>query len=250
MSLIKTPKDLSLIRQAGRKLGKILAEIPEKVFVGISLIEIDQIIHQQILESGSTPSFLNFEGFPNASCLSLNAQVVHGIPDRRVLKEGDILGIDVGLWFQGVCVDAAVTVGVGLISPEAQKLIEDTRRSLEAGIKAVKPFRRIGAISAAVEQVAEKNKRGIVRNLTGHGVGHHVHEEPEIPNFGHPSDGILMRPGMVLAIEPMLTLGSGEVLTEIDGWGITTVDHSLAAHFEHTVIVTNRGVEVVTVNKK
>lgn len=246
MSLLKSSSDQTLLRQAGKKLGQVLIAAKEKAIPGISLVELDTFIHQHIEELGCRPSFLGYEGFPNAACLSLNAQVVHGIPDHRVLAEGDILGIDVGLWQAHVCVDAALTVPVGKASSEAERLLKITQEALAAGIKAVKPYRRVGAISAAIQEVAERNGLGIVRALTGHGVGHHVHEAPAIPNVGHPSDGAVLRPGMVLAIEPMLTLGTGDVLTEIDGWGIVTADSSLSAQFEHTIIVTSRGAEIVT----
>jgi methionyl aminopeptidase len=246
MSLVKTHSELVEIRKAGKKLAGVLRLAQESTKAGISLLELDRIIHEAILAEDSRPSFLGYDGYPNASCLSLNDQVVHGIPDRRVLKEGDVLGIDVGLWYGTVCVDAAITVAIEPISKEVQLLIRETKNALTAGVNTVKPFRRIGSISYAVQQVADKYGLGIVKNLTGHGVGNAVHEEPSIPNFGQPGDGMMIRPGMVLAIEPMFTLGSGSVQTEIDGWGVVTSDHTMAAHFEHTVIVTEKGKEVVT----
>lgn len=246
MSLIKSSKDLSLIRIAGQKLAEILEDAKQFATIGVNLLELEKHIHDSIQARESTPSFLGYEGYPNASCLSLNNQVVHGIPRDYALQDGDILGIDVGLWYKGVCVDGAITVCIGEPSTKALNLIEQTQEALEAGIRAVKPYRRVGAISHAVQEVAEKYNLGIVRALTGHGVGHAVHESPQIPNFGRISDGSILKPGMVLAIEPMFTLGSGEVLTEIDGWGIISADGSLSAHFEHTVIVTKSGAEIVT----
>ena len=246
MSLIKSSSDISSLRIAGKKLGAILRLAEEQARPGVTLLQIDAMLHEQILAEGCKPSFLGYDGFPNASCLSVNSQVVHGIPNDYVLQEGDILGIDLGLWYGGVCVDAARTVGVGTISQEAADLLIHTQEALTAGIKAAKPFRRVGAISQAVQEKAEKYGHGIVRNLTGHGVGHKVHEEPEIPNYGRASDGILLRPGMVLAIEPMLTTGGGDVITEDDGWTVSTADRSLSAQFEHTVVITQRGHEILT----
>lgn len=247
MALIKGKTDVEKLRVAGKILRAVLVAASERAVPGATLLSIDAAAYEQILAAKAEPAFLGFEGFPNTLCLSVNDQVVHGIPSDRVLEEGDILGIDAGLWYQGVCVDSAVTVPVGTVSPEAAALLRDTQAALKAGIKAIKPFRRVGAISSAIQESAERNGRGIVRSLTGHGVGHHLHEDPEVPNIGHPGDGIALRPGMVLAIEPMLTSGNGEVYTEVDGWTVTTVDHSLAAQFEHTVLVTNNGVEILTI---
>lgn len=246
MALIKSKSDIEILREAGKKLARVLKVASQAAKAGVRLIDLDRIIHQAILAENATPSFLGFDGFPNASCLSLNQQVVHGIPDERILQTGDLLGIDVGLWYAKLCVDAAVTVGIGEVSKEADRLLEVTQVALAAGIAAAKPFRRVGAISASVQAVAETSNLGIVRALTGHGVGHQVHEAPEVPNLGRSSDGMLLKPGMVLAIEPMLTLGSGEVSTQVDGWGVVTADGSLAAQFEHTVLITNHGPEILT----
>lgn len=246
MSLIKTPQDIQKLRIAGKKLAAVLNLGREKAQPGISLLEIDTLLHKEIAAQNCRPSFLGFEGYPNATCLSVNEQVVHGIPSKRVLMEGDVLGIDVGLWYGKVCVDAAITVPVGKVSKEVENLLEQTQKALQAAIRAAKPSNRVGAISQAIQQVGDQGGFGIVRALTGHGVGHHVHEDPEVPNVGRSSDGILLRPGMVLAIEPMFTLGKGVVLTEVDGWGIITADNSIAAQFEHTIVITNTGCEVLT----
>lgn len=246
MSLIKSPDDIRALRRAGTLLAETLCYAESLAVPGAVLREMDKQIEAKIRAGGGIPSFLGFDGFPNASCLSLNAEVVHGIPDGRKLKEGDILGIDVGLWLDNLCVDAARTVAVGQISDEAQRLLTLTQEALQVGIDAIKPGRRVGAISNAVQQFAEAHGLGIVRALTGHGVGHKVHEEPEVPNFGKPGDGPLLRAGMVLAIEPMLTLGTGSVYTDVDGWTVTTADQSLSAQFENTVIITPRGAEVIT----
>ena len=246
MSLIKSTAEIATLRIAGKYLKEVLDLTTQIAIPGAILQDIDTQIKIWILERGCTPSFLGHEGFPGSSCLSVNDEVVHGIPDERILQEGDILGIDAGLWLHNLCVDSAVTVGVGKISPQAQALLDDTQAALSAGVKAIKPFRtRVGAISTAVQEVAEAKNRGIVRTLTGHGVGHKVWESPDIPNFGKVSDGIPLRPGMVLAIEPMLTAGGSEVYTDIDGWTVITVDHSLAAQFEHTIVITQKGAEII-----
>ena len=246
MSLIKSPEDIKALRVGGKMLAEVLLYGKSLSIPGACLRDIDTAIAKKIAEFGARPSFLGYQGFPSSCCLSLNAEVVHGIPDGRILKEGDILGIDAGLWHDNRCVDSAITVPVGEISSEAKRLLKQTESALQAGITAAKPFRRVGAISSAVQHSAESNKLGIVRALTGHGVGHHVHEDPEVPNYGHAGDGILLRPGMVLAIEPMLTLGKGDVYTEVDGWTVTTADGTLAAQFEHTVLITQRGAEILT----
>ena len=246
MTLIKSPKEIISLRRGGKLLAQVLQEAGERAKPGVTMLDLEAFIHRRILELGAKPSFLGFEGYPNASCLSVNDELVHGIPRPVVLKEGDVLGIDVGLWFEGLCVDSAITVGVGTITPEAERLLEVTKAALQKGIQAIKPGRRVGAISQAVQQVGDEAGLGIVRVLTGHGVGHAVHEDPSVPNVGKASDGILLRPGMVLAIEPMFALGSGEVTTDVDGWTIRMQDGSLSAQFEHTVVVTNRGAEILT----
>lgn len=246
MALIKSSQDIALLRIAGQKLAAVLTKAAVKAKPGLSLIELDTYIAQEIKKEEARPAFLGFEGFPNVSCLSLNSEVVHGIPDERTLAEGDILGIDVGLWYKHVCTDAAVTIPIGDVPEKTQMLLRQTLLALKAGIRAAKPFRRVGSISFSIQQVAEEEHLGIVRALTGHGVGHHLHESPSIPNFGRTEDGMLLRPGMVLAIEPMLTLGSGDVYTSVDGWSVLTADHSLAAQYEYTVLITERGAEILT----
>jgi methionyl aminopeptidase len=247
MSLVKTPKEIQVLRKAGLLLGEVLDLAAQQAKPGVNLLEIEETIATAIKERDAKPSFLGFDDYPMTSCLSVNDELVHGLPRDIVLKEGDILGIDAGLWYKGLCVDSALTVAVGTISEEARRLLEVTDTALSAGIKAIKPFRKVGVIGAAVQSVGEAAGMGIVRTLTGHGVGHAVHEEPSIPNIAKSDDGILLRPGMVLAIEPMFTLGGPDVVTDVDGWTIRTRDGSLSAQFEHTVVVTTRGAEILTV---
>ena len=246
MSLIKTSNDLKNIRLAGKILAGVIQDAYDACEIGMSAKELDARIHQAILAAGCTPAFLGYEGFPAASCLSVNDQVVHGIPNDRRFKEGDMVGIDVGLWYEGVCVDSAATKFLGTPSADQARLMAVTKEALREGVKAAKPYRRVGSISAAVQAVADREGLGIVRALTGHGVGHHLHESPDVPNYGRIGDGALLKPGMVIAIEPMFTLGGAEVETQVDGWGIVTSDGSFAAHFEHTVIITAKGAEIVT----
>lgn len=246
MSLIKSPSDQRLLRHAGKVLADVLRTASTLAIAGISLEDLDMKIAEMIAEAGCRPSFLGHEGFPKSSCISVNDQVVHGIPGPRILHNGDIVGIDAGLWYKHVCVDGAVTVAVGTVSDEATRLLETTQAALKAGIKAIKPFRRVGSISAAVQAVADAENLGIVRSLVGHGVGHAIWEAPQVPNYGRVGDGALLKPGMVIAIEPMLTLGGDTVQTDIDGWTIVTADHSLSAQFEHTVLITSSGTEILT----
>lgn len=245
MSLIKTPTQLSDLKVAGKLLQQVFDVVAQTIKPGVSTDELDQVINTTMRRLQTKPSFLHYFGFPKSSCISINDQVIHGIPSDTALKLGDIVTVDAGLWYHKVCVDAARTYAIGTVPSEAMELLTVTKQALTAGVKAVQPGNHIGAISAAVEQVATKHHLGIVRNYTGHGVGVAVHEEPSIPNYGKPGDGIVMQPGMVLAIEPMFTLGGGEVVTLSDGWTVITNDGSLAAQFEHTVIVTKEGHEVV-----
>jgi len=247
MSLIKSPQELATLRVGGKILGEVIAAAAAMVAPGVNVLDIDEKIHKDILAAGAKPSFLGYDGFPNASCISINDEVVHGIPRDRLLKDGDVIGIDVGLWYKGLCTDSATTVAVGNVSPEVKRLLSITQKALTAGIKAVKPFQRVGTISYAVQRVADEAELGIIRSLTGHGVGHEVHEDPSVPNYGRPTDGIMLRPGMVLAIEPMFSLGSGSIVTDIDGWTIRTQDGSFSAQFEHTIIITSRGAEIITI---
>ncbi|MDO8471692.1 MAG: type I methionyl aminopeptidase [bacterium] len=246
MALIKTPTQLNLIRQAGQKLARVLVDIKTSVKPGVTTLALDQQIGNLISKERATPSFLHYEGYPYTTCISVNEQVIHAFPSTYQLKEGDIVTIDVGLWYKRVCVDAARTYAAGAISDTNRTLLTTTQKALQAGIAQAQVGQRIGAVSSAIQAVAQANKLGIVRSYTGHGVGTAVHEDPSVPNIGVKTDGPQIRAGMVLAIEPMFTLGSGDVYTENDGWTVVTVDKSWAAQFEDTVIVTPQGPEIVT----
>jgi len=243
------------MRVGGHLLSRALASAVAVVRPGVTLKEIDAVGEQVILDGGGTPSFKGYKSsprdtpFPSTICLSVNEEVVHGLGNRElILKEGDILGLDIGCWYEGLCTDMAVTVAVGQISSQASTLIEVTRQSLLAGVKAARVGGSIKDISAAVENHVKPYGYGIVRALVGHGVGHAVHEAPHIPNFVSPRyPDVKIKNGMCLAIEPMLGMGGNyEVDTASDGWAVTMADGSLGAHFEVTIAVTNEGVEILT----
>lgn len=246
MSLTKSAADVASLRKGGLLLASVLEGASKLAKPGVALRDLNTWIDESIRAGGGVPSFLGYQGYPAASCLSLNAEVVHGIPDGRILKEGDILGIDVGIKLDGRFTDAAVTVPVGKVAPEVQALLRVTYDALHAAIAQVKPGRRVGVIGATVLAHADAAGLGVVRALTGHGVGHAVHEAPEVPNAAKASDGMLLQPGMVLAIEPMLTTGSGAVYTDADGWTIVAADAAWSAQYERTVVVTQQGCEILT----
>jgi methionyl aminopeptidase len=247
MTLIKSKDDIAALRIGGAYLAEVLATIASEVKPGVNILTLEAIAAKGIADRGCKPAFLGYDGFPNVACLSLNSEVVHGIPRDYELQEGDSIGIDLGLWYDKRCVDAAITVPVGKVSSVTENLLRGTREALRAAVASLKPYRRVGSVGAAVTRVAEEYGLGIIHNLTGHGVGHAIHEEPSVPNDSSEQQGILLRPGMVLAIEPMLTVGpSGAIVTDVDGWTIRTADGTLSAQFEQTVLITDRGAEVLT----
>lgn len=251
--IIKTEKEKEILYEAGRRLSLVLDEVEALVRPGVTSAKLNSHAEQRIKEMGDMPSFLHYtpagsrRPYPAGLCVSINDEVVHGIPsEERELKEGDIVGLDIGLRHEGLFVDMARTLPVGNVSKEARELIFITKESLLAGIAAAKSGGYVGDIGAAIEAVAKRGKLGIVRELGGHGVGKAVHEEPYIANFGKAGTGEKLVDGMVLALEPMLTQGSPAVVLEKDGYTFRTRDGSLSAHFEHTIIVTPDGGEVIT----
>ena len=245
---IKTPAQIALVRQAGQVVVAAMRLCREElVKPGLSTLEIDQEVEALIRERGAKPAFKGYRGFPATVCVSINEEVVHGIPAaHRRLKEGDIVGLDFGAVVEGFYADAAITVPVGEIPGDVQRLLDVTRESLELAIAAARPGNRLGDISAAVQRHVEAAGFGVVRVFVGHGIGRELHEDPQIPNFGEPGKGPVLRPGMVLAIEPMVTMGHWEVRVLADRWTAVTEDGSLAAHFEHTVAITESGPAVLT----
>ncbi|MBI2640779.1 MAG: type I methionyl aminopeptidase [Candidatus Sungbacteria bacterium] len=265
MISIKTGEEIKVLREGGKRLAGILAEVVEAAKEGVSTLELDRLAESLIFKSGGTPSFKGYRlketkiPYPGSLCVSVNAEVVHSIPRAdKILKEGDVVGLDIGMqypgkwqkadgkWRDGLFTDMAVTVGIGKISKEAERLIKATKEALDSGIYAVRPGAHVGDIGYAVQKHLEKNKLGIIRDLAGHGVGYEVHEEPFIPNYGKAGQGPELKEGMVLAIEPMATLGDWRVELQDDEWTFRTADGSMSAHFEHTVAVTDKGVEVIT----
>ncbi len=253
-TILKTKKEEDIVREGGRRLAFVLAETAKAVAPGVLTKTLDELAEKLIRDKGDIPAFLNYtpdgasKPYPATLCVSVNNEVVHGIPGNRELKEGDIVGLDLGLKHKGLFVDAAVTVPVGSIPAPAEKLIRATREALKAGIAAIKDGGRIGDISAAIEKVAVREKFGVVRILGGHGIGKHVHEAPFIPNYGKAGTGPVIQKGMLLAIEPMLNEGGEEVyLDQKDGYTFRTLDGSRSAHFEHTILIIKGGAEVITV---
>lgn len=244
---VKNESELQKMREAGKVTAAVLRLMTEMVKPGISTLELDQAAEKTIRSFGATPLFLGYYGFPGSICASVNEEVVHGIPKKdRILKSGDIISIDTGARLDGFCSDAAITLGVGKVSDEAQRLMDVTKKSLYKAIGQVKPGNRLGDVQHAVETFAISQGMGVVRDYCGHGIGRNMHEEPSIPNFGKPGTGPLLEKGMVLAIEPMLTAGTFRVRELDDGWTVVTRDGSYAAHFEHTVAVTANGSEIFT----
>jgi methionyl aminopeptidase len=252
MSKFKTEEEIDLLRVSGKRLARVLHLVAGEIKLGVTTKYLDEVAERLIRETGDIPPFLNYQPhgarrpFPASLCVSVNDEIVHGIPGDRVIKDGDIVSIDLGLAHKGMITDAALTIPVGTIPPKVLTLVRETERSLEEGIRAMKVGGRIGDIGAAVEKVAHQHGYGVVRELGGHGVGHAVHEDPYVPNYGTKGTGPLLKSGMVLALEPMFMLGSEEIRLMPDGYTIVTEDGSLSAHFEHTVAITDNGIEVLT----
>jgi methionyl aminopeptidase len=248
---LKSKKEVERMRRAGQIVAEVLVRLQEEVKPGVTTLELDRIAEEMTRKRGAAPAFKGYQVagriFPASLCVSINDEVVHGIPSAdRVLKEGDIIGCDFGVVVDGYYGDAAVTVPVGKVTEEAQHLVDATRESLWAGIRTIKVGTRLGDLSHAIQTYAEGAGLSVVREFVGHGIGRHLHEEPQVPNFGEPGKGRLLREGMVLAIEPMLNLGEPGVMVKEDGWTAVTRDGSLSAHFEHSVAVTVDGPVVLT----
>jgi methionyl aminopeptidase len=242
----KSPEQIDAMRRAGRLVGHTLSTLVETVRPGVTLTELDTLAERVIRGGGGVPSFLGYHGFPATLCLSPNSWVVHGIPNGDALTEGDILSIDCGAIVEGWHGDAAVTVPVGQVDEAARRLIETTERAMWAGIAQVRAGNRLSDIGHAVERVAAVPGYGVVREYVGHGIGTHMHEEPQVPNYGRPGRGLRLQTGLVLAIEPMVNEGGPETRVLDDGWTVVTRDGSRSAHFEHTVAITPTGPEVLT----
>ncbi len=250
MIWLKDSHEIEAMRKSGQLTAALLAYLEKQIAPGITTLELDEMAALYIHKHGATAAFKNYRGFPKSICTSVNSVVVHGIPGKRILHEGDIISIDVGVCLDGYYSDAARTFPVGKISAAAEKLIETTKASFFAGLAKAVDGNRVGDISAAVQAVAEAEHFGVVRELVGHGVGRALHEDPDVPNFGTAGRGIRLRSGMTLAIEPMICAGSHKVEVLDDGWTIQTCDGMLAAHYENTVAITDNEAEILTISPR
>ena len=251
MIQLKNPQQIKEMREAGRITGEALLVARENIREGISTYELDSIIRNYIEKCGAKPSFLGYGGFPGSACISINDEVIHGIPSKkRFLKEGDIVKVDVGAYYKGYHGDAARTIPVGKVSAEAEKLIRVTRESFFRGIDCFKAGNRLGDIGHAIDALVVENGFSTVKRYIGHGIGHDLHESPDVPNYGTPGRGTRLCTGMVLAIEPMVNIGGEGVKELSDGWTVKTSDGSLSAHYENTVALTDNGVMVLTLIEK
>lgn len=264
---VKTREEIEILREGSKRLAKVLEKVVSAVKPGLSTFELDQLAEELIFESGGEPAFKGYtvrevkKPYPATMCISVNDEIVHAIPRKdRILKEGDVVGLDIGMFWpvdqnqnlkfksqKGLYTDMAVTIGIGKISLDAERLIRATKEALDLGIQEVKAGAHIGDIGHAIQRHLERNKLGIIRDLAGHGIGYELHEEPLIPNYGKRGSGPELKEGMVIAIEPMATLGDWRIILDDDGWTFRTADGSLAAHFEHTVVVRRDGGEVLTI---
>jgi methionyl aminopeptidase len=250
MIKIKTPEEIEKMRAAGRVVARTLeilagSIVPDKT----TTIELDRLAEKLFVDGGAEPSFKGYRGYPNAICIAVNEEVVHGIPGERVIRPGDIVGIDVGAMVNGYHADSAVTVAIGEVSDEARRLLRVTRDALFRGIAEARPGNRLSDISHAIQRYAERHGYSVVRDLVGHGIGAEMHEDPQVPNFGDPGHGPVLQPGMTLAIEPMVNAGGSEIESLSDRWTIVTKDRSLSAHFEHTVAVGRDGPDILTLRR-
>lgn len=246
MVALKSSREIEVMRRSGKITAKVLSDLMKAARPGITTLELDEMAEKGIRELGGIPTFKGYHGFPGSICASVNDEVVHGIPGPRELRDGDLLSIDIGTTLDGYVSDSAATVGVGTISSQAQHLLDVTQECLMIGIAHMQKGNRLGDIGAAIQAHAESHGYGVVRELVGHGVGREMHEEPQVPNYGKAGSGIELRPGLVLAIEPMITQASHKVNILKDGWTVVTTDGKLAAHFEHTIAVTDDGPKILT----
>ena len=246
MIYLKTPEEIALLRASNQLVGKTLAEVAKHIRVGVTTLELDKIAEDFIRSNGAVPGFLGYGGFPNTLCVSVNDQVVHGIPSNYALKEGDIVSVDCGVLQNGYYGDSAYTFCVGKVDEKVKKLLKITKESLSLGIDSAQHGNRIGDIGYAIQKHCQAAGFSVVRKLVGHGVGKNLHEDPEVPNFGKKGQGVLLKEGMVIAIEPMINMGNRDVVQEKDGWTIRTTDGKPSAHFEHTIAIRKGKAEILS----
>jgi methionyl aminopeptidase len=246
MIICKTPREIEVMREAGKIVALTHQELKKHIAPGITTKELDQIAEKTILKYGAVPSFKGYNGFPGSICASVNEELVHGIPGKRKLQEGDIISIDIGAKYNGYHGDSAWTYPVGNISESVQKLLDVTEKSLYLGLEHAKPGERLSNVSHAIQTYVEENGLSIVREYVGHGIGQDLHEDPQIPHYGPPNQGPRLKPGMVICVEPMVNQGRRYVKTLSDDWTVVTVDGKWCAHFEHTIALTEAGYEILT----
>lgn len=246
MTKLTSPADLAALREGGQILARTLQLLAAKALPGTKASFLDALAEETIRAAGGEPAFKGYQGFPATVCISINSEVVHGIPGDKILRDGDVVGLDCGVRFKGFVTDATVTVGVGKVSKASRKLIDATEQSFWEAVKVIHAGVHTGDIGHAVQTYVEARGYGVVRALVGHGVGKQVHEDPKVPNYGELGTGTVLPAGAVIALEPMVTAGLWDVRTAPDGWSVITVDGSLAAHYEHTLVVTDKGCEIVT----
>ncbi len=244
--VIKSDAELQVLREAGKILAAIIADIKSSVKIGVRTQDIDQQVEALIARYGVKPAFKGYRGFPASTCISVNEEVVHGIPGNRVLLEGDIVSLDIGIRHKGYYSDTAITIPLGKVKPEIQSLLDTTRESLYRGIEQAQVNNHLSDISHAIQEVIEGKGFSVVRDFVGHGIGQNLHEDPEVTNFGPAHQGPVLKEGMVFAIEPMANLGGWQTRIKEDGWTVVTVDGKASAHFEHTVAITKEGPEILT----
>jgi len=246
MISVKTPEEIAIMAQAGQMLAKIIRELKAEVKPGLTTQELNKLSEELILKSGAKPAFKGYGGFPASLCTSINEQIVHGVPSKRELKEGDILSLDLGLIYNNFYSDMAVTLAIGSVSSRVRQLIQVTKIALKRAIACAKPGKTIGDISFTIQKYVQAQGFQVVRELCGHGVGRQLHEKPDIPNFGYSHKGPELKSGMVLAFEPMVVLGQPGIKKGPDGFCYQTADNSLSAHFEHTIAIINQGAQILT----
>jgi len=253
MISIKTSEEIKILKEGGKRLASVLYKVAEKVRPGISTIELDELAEKLIKNIGGESSFKNYKTredkipYPTSLCVSINNEIVHGIPSKnRILQEGDIVSLDLGMKYKNLYTDMAITVPISNVDDQAKKIIETAKKALDVSIKSIKSGSHIGDIGFSIQSCAENNGFNVVRRLVGHGVGYNVHEPPDIPNFGEKGTGLKLKEGMILALEPMIVLGGPDIVLDKDNWTWKTKDGSLAAHFEHTIAVTKKGAEILT----
>ena len=244
--VVKSRDEIAIMREAGRHLAEVIQMLADALRPGLVELELDEIVRREYKKRNLVPTFLGYYGYPATVCVSINDEIVHGIPGKREINDGDVVSIDLGCTHKGFVADSAVTVGVGSVSPEKQRLIDVCKESLSRGIAAAKGGARVGDIGHAIQTYVEGEGFSVVREYVGHGVGRQMHEDPQIPNYGSPGTGPALRPGMVIAIEPMVNAGTWQTKKDDDNWTVRTKDGALSAHFEHTLAITDADAEVLT----